>query len=73
MDVWTSPNHKVFVTVTMHFENDGVPVSMILDLVKVAGSHLGVNLTTAFADIIVEFGIADKVSLYQSYLKGIEI
>jgi hypothetical protein len=72
-DTWTSPNHKVFVTVTVHFENDGVPVSMILDLVKVAQSHSGINLATVFVDIIVEFGIADNVSLYQRYLKGIEI
>jgi hypothetical protein len=30
-----SPNHKVYVTVTIHFEEGGVPVSMLLNLVEV--------------------------------------
>lgn len=60
-DAWTSPNHKAFVAVTVHFENDGVPVCMILDVVEVALSHSGVNLAAAFADILDEFGVSDKV------------
>jgi hypothetical protein len=35
-DAWTSPNHKPYVAVTVHFEKDGVPVAMLLDLVEVA-------------------------------------
>lgn len=35
---------------------------MLLDLVEVARSHSGVNLASAFAKILEEFGIADKVS-----------
>jgi hypothetical protein len=35
---------------------------MLLDLVKVAKSHSGVNLTEAFAKFLEEFGIKDKVS-----------
>src|ERR1700690_3554268 len=40
---------------------------MLLDLVEVDKSHSGVNLAAAFALILDEFGIADKVSdgLYQ--------
>jgi hypothetical protein len=60
-DAWTSPNHKVFVAVTVHFENNGVPICMILDVVEVAISHSGINLATAFADILDEFGVSDKV------------
>jgi len=60
-DAWTLPNHKAFVTVTVHFENNGVPLCMILDVVEVAISHSGVNLAAAFTDILAEFGVSDKV------------
>ncbi|KDR70618.1 hypothetical protein GALMADRAFT_48478, partial [Galerina marginata CBS 339.88] len=47
-DVWTSPNHKVYIAVTVHFEVKGVPASMLLDLLEVARSHSGLNLAAAF-------------------------
>lgn len=62
-DVWTSPNHKAFVAVTVHFEHDGVSICLLLDVVEVAMSHLGANLAAAFARILKEFGISNKVSL----------
>jgi coproporphyrinogen III oxidase len=61
-DAWTSPNHKAFVAVTVHFEINGVPMSMLLDLMEVAKSHSDLNLAVAFAQIMEEFGISDKVS-----------
>jgi hypothetical protein len=67
-DAWTSPNHKAYVAVTVHFEHDGKPISMVLDLVEVAMSHSGVNLAAAFAQILDEFGISSKVSQYSQYL-----
>jgi hypothetical protein len=60
-DAWTSPNHKAFIAITVHFEIDGVPMCMLLDLVEVATSHSGVNLAVAFAQILDEFGISEKV------------
>ena len=51
------------MAVTIHFENDGVPVSMLLDLVEVAKSHSGLNLAAVFAAVLDDFGIAKKVSL----------
>ena len=63
-DSWTSPNHKAYVGVTVHFENGGVPVSMLLDIVEVACSHSGFNLAAAFGNILEEFGISDKVRKY---------
>jgi len=60
-DVWTSPNHKAFIAVTVHFKIDGVPMCMLLDLVEVTTSHSGVNLATEFAQILDEFGISEKV------------
>jgi hypothetical protein len=49
----------VFVTVTVHFENNGVPLCMILDVVEVVILHSGVNLAAAFTDILAEFGVSD--------------
>jgi hypothetical protein len=62
MDTWTLPNHRTYVAVTIHFEKDGVPICMILDIVEVAMSHSGVNLAAAFAQILKEFSVSDKVS-----------
>jgi hypothetical protein len=62
-DAWTSPNHKAYIAVTVHFEEKGVLVSMLLDLVDVAKSHSGLNLAAAFATILQDFGIGDKVSV----------
>ena len=63
-DAWTSPNHKAFVAFTVHFAHEGAPVSMLLDLVEVAKSHSGVNLAAAFAKVLEDFGISDKVGCY---------
>jgi hypothetical protein len=35
-DAWTSPNHKAFVAVSVHFEHKGKPMCIILDVVEVA-------------------------------------
>jgi hypothetical protein len=35
-DAWTSPNHKAYVAVTVHFEQKGQPMCLILDVVEVA-------------------------------------
>ena len=60
--MWTSPNHKAFIAITVHFEIDGTPVSLLLDLVEVAKSHSGIKLAAAFAKVLKDFGISDKVS-----------
>lgn len=39
---------------------------MLLDLVEVAKSHTGVNLAVAFAQVLEEFGISDKVVLHSN-------
>lgn len=37
-------------------------VAMLLDIVEVAKSHTGVNLALAFAQVLQDFGIEEKVS-----------
>jgi hypothetical protein len=60
-DMWTSLNHRAYVAVTVHFEKNGVPICMILNIVEVEMSHSGINLAAAFAQILEEFGVSDKV------------
>ena len=43
----------------------------LLDIVEVAMSHSGVNLAAAFADILQEFGVSDKVSFDERTLEKI--
>jgi hypothetical protein len=62
-DAWTSPNYKAFVAITVHFQMDGSPVVMLLNLIKVAESHSGLHLTVIFAKILDDFMITDKVSM----------
>jgi hypothetical protein len=68
-DAWTSPNHKAYVAVTVHFEENGEPMCFLLDLVEVPKSHTGVNLAAAFAKILADFGIAHKVSWLDHFHK----
>jgi len=35
-DAWTSPNHRAYILVTVHFEYKGEAISLILDVVEVA-------------------------------------
>ena len=60
-DAWTSPNHKVFIAVSIHLEKDGSAMSFLLDMVEVARSHSGVNLAVAFVGVLEGFGIEHKV------------
>ena len=50
------------MAVTVHFEQKGIPVCLLPDVVEVARSHTGVNLAIAFADILKDYEIEDKVS-----------
>lgn len=63
MDAWTSPNHKAYVAITVHFERLGKAIAMLLDIVEVPKSHTGINLALAFTKVLKEFGIRDKVSI----------
>jgi hypothetical protein len=61
-DAWTSPNHRAYVAFTVHLKQDGIPFSLLLDFVELPRSHSGINLAIAFAQVLKEFGITDKVS-----------
>lgn len=63
MDAWTSPNHKPYVAITVHRLQDGVPSSMLLDIIKLSERHAGANLAQAVVTVLKEFGIDKKVSV----------
>ena len=45
----------------VHFENKGVLVLMLLDLIELTKSHSGINLAAVFSKVLKGFGISDKV------------
>ncbi|KAM5530079.1 hypothetical protein V8D89_016251, partial [Ganoderma adspersum] len=63
---WTSPNYYAFVMITVHFEIQGKPMSFLLDIIEVACSHTSVNLAAVFTNVLKEFSIKHKVSLYRT-------
>jgi hypothetical protein len=46
---------------------------MLLDIVEVAKSHSGINLAAAFAKILDDFGISDKVSCKYDELQNFKL
>ena len=36
MDAWTSPNHRAFVALMVHLEQNGKPLGIVLDIIEVA-------------------------------------
>lgn len=62
-DAWSLPNHRTFVAITVHFEVNGVLVTLLLDVVEVAHSHSEAHLAAAFAMVLKEFSILEKVSI----------
>ena len=63
-DVWMSPNHKAYMAIMVHFEHEGQPMAMLLNLVEVLRSHSGANLAEAFLDVLRAFGVEDKVNIH---------
>ena len=62
IDGWTASNGKAYVAIMVHCEVQGKMMSMLLDIVEVAESHTGVALAAAFAKVLDDFRIGDKVS-----------
>ena len=60
-DTWTSPNHQAICAWTVHLEHDGEPLSFLLDVVDIPESHTGATLAREFQDMLVRFGIKDKI------------
>lgn len=50
------------MAVSVHIEEGGKPISLLLDFVKVSKSHTSLNLAFEFTEIMKSFGIEEKVS-----------
>ena len=50
------------MVIMVHFEHQGEPMSLLLDIVEAAKTHTGVNLAAAFTKILDDFRISDKVN-----------
>ena len=55
-DAWTLLNHKAYIAFTVHFEHEGILISMLLDIVEVVKSHSGVHLAEAFVKVLKTLG-----------------
>ena len=55
------------MAITVHLEYQGEPLSKLLDIVEVAKSHTGINLTAAFTKILEDYRITDKVMISLKY------
>ena len=62
-DAWTSPKQKAMITFTVHFEHNGAPMNLVLDVLEVVMSHSGLNLANAFAKMLEGFELDAKVSV----------
>ena len=59
------------MVITVHLEYQGELISLLLDIVEVAKSHMGVNLVTAFVKILDDYGISDKVMISAKFYNDI--
>ncbi|KAL4090646.1 hypothetical protein QTP88_025440 [Uroleucon formosanum] len=60
-DMWTSDSNRAYLTVTCHFIfNDRLysPVLATREIIKI---HTGANIATSISDILIEWGILDKI------------
>ena len=69
-DCWTSTNHRAYAAFTVHFEQNGEPFALLLDIVELPRSHTGLNLAIEFARLLQEFGIDNQVRLVPFHRSG---
>lgn len=70
VDTWTSPNTHSFLGINAHWINqDWQLTSILIDFIKLSGSHSRENLAKAFIDCIQDFGIQTKVCNYVDLFK----
>jgi hypothetical protein len=53
--------NNAYIAFTVHFEDHGKLMSMLLDIIEVAQLHTGVVLGDTFVEVLKVFGIERKV------------
>ena len=51
------------MALNVHFEENGVAVALLLDVVELAQSHSGANLARVFSQVLEDYNISKKVSI----------
>ena len=69
-DAWTSPNLQAYIAVIVHFEQNGVLMCLLLNLIEVARSHSSTNIAATFVEILDDFGIGHNVRVDQLHENG---
>lgn len=68
IDAWTSSNFISFLGITAHWiSKEWELKSLLLDFVKLEGSHSGKNIKEAFLKSLKDFGITNKVSFFKIF------
>lgn len=60
-DMWTSDSNRVYLTVTCHFIYNDCLYSLVLATREIIKIHTGANIATSISDILIEWGILDKI------------
>ena len=66
LDAWTSKNQIPFLGVTAHWIDENWNFNQItLEFHHLEGSHTGENLSRVLVNILKEYGILEKVSIFK--------
>jgi hypothetical protein len=65
VDMWSSPNHKAFLGITVHLLHKNEPLQLVLDVVEMPMAQTGWNMAKAVEKVWKAFEIAKKVSYSQ--------
>ena len=68
-DAWTSPNHRAFVAVTVHFLYKEEPISMLLDIVEVPEVRYLQSCSRASTDRRLDLQSHTGFNLAQAFVK----
>lgn len=60
-DIWTSDSNRAYLTVTCHFIFNDCLYSPVLATREMIKTHTGANIASSISDILIEWGILDKI------------
>lgn len=60
-DMWTSDSNRAYITVTSHFIFNDHLYSPVIATREMREAHTGLNIATLLSNILIEWGIKDKI------------
>lgn len=61
LDCWTSPNHRAFMAITIHFEFRGQMLEFLLDFIELPVSHTGKNMARYLTAVLHRYEVQHKI------------